>query len=72
MTSKKNIHKIFILQKNIYFSENPQNIEIQNFERKKKMNRAYVCMQISEYSPSAQTTQTSIPRGYNSFHALLY
>ena len=33
--------------KNIYFSENPKNIEIQNFEPK-KMTRAYVCMKITE------------------------
>ena len=32
--------------KNIYFSENPPIIEIQNFEQK-KMTRAYVCMKIS-------------------------
>ena len=31
----KNIHKIFIPQKNINYSENPKNIEIQNFEPKK-------------------------------------
>ena len=36
--------KIFI------FSENPKNIEIRNFEPK-KMDRAYVCMEISEYPP---------------------
>ena len=34
--------------KNIYFSENPQNNEIQNFEPP-KMTRAYVYMKISEY-----------------------
>ena len=28
----KNIHKIFISQKGIQFSETPKNIEIQNFE----------------------------------------
>ena len=33
--------------KNIHFSENQKNIEIQ----KKKMTRAYVCMNISEYPP---------------------
>ena len=32
---------------NIYVSENPKNIEIQNFEPQ-KMTRAYVCMKISE------------------------
>ena len=46
----KKIHKIFIPQKNIHFSETPQNIEIQNFEPK-KMDRAYVCVKISEYPP---------------------
>ena len=34
----------------INFSENPKNIEIQNFEPK-KMGRAYVCVKISEYPP---------------------
>ena len=50
MTQKKypqNLHT----QKNIYFSENPKNIETQNFDPK-KMVRAYVCMKISEYPPS--------------------
>ena len=37
----KNIHKIFI-PRNIYFSENPQNIEIQNFEPKKWPEPTYV------------------------------
>ena len=36
--------KIFIFQKT------PKNIEIQNFEPK-KMDRAYVCVKISEYPP---------------------
>ena len=36
--------------KNIHFSENPKNIEIQSFEPP-KMARAYACMEISEYSP---------------------
>ena len=31
---QKDIHKNVLLQKNIHFSENPQNIEIQNFEPK--------------------------------------
>ena len=47
MTPKKypqNLHT----RKNIYFSENQKNIEIQNIEPK-KMTRAYVCMKISEY-----------------------
>ena len=34
-------------KKNIYFSENPQKIEIQNFGPQ-KMTQAYVCMKISE------------------------
>ena len=49
MTPKKypqNLHT----PRNIHFSENPQNIEIQNFEPP-KMTRAYVCMKISEYPP---------------------
>ena len=36
--------KIFIFQKT------PKNIEIQNFEPQ-KMDRAYVCVKISEYPP---------------------
>ena len=48
--TKKNIHKIFIPPKNVHFSENPKNIEIQNFEPQ-KMGRAYVCVKISEYPP---------------------
>ena len=49
MTPKKypqNLHT----PKNIRFSENPKNIEIQNFEPP-KTTRAYVCMKISEYPP---------------------
>ena len=41
-------------QKNINFSENPKNIEIQIFDPK-KMVRAYVCMKISEYPPGPGT-----------------
>ena len=41
---------MFIPPKNFHFSENSQNIVIQNFERQ-KMVRAYVCMKISEYPP---------------------
>ena len=51
--TQKNIHKNFIPQKNIHFSENPKNIEIQNFEPK-KMGRAYVCVKISEYPPGGE------------------
>ena len=47
---QKNIHKIFIPQKIFIFLKTPKNIEIQNFEPK-KMDRAYVCMKISEYPP---------------------
>ena len=36
--------------KDIYFSENPKNIEIQNFGPR-KMTRAYVCIKISEFTP---------------------
>ena len=47
----KNIHKIFIIPQKIFiFSENPKNIEIQNFEPQ-KIARAYVCVIISEYHP---------------------
>ena len=49
MTPKKysqNLHA----PKIIHFSENPKNIEIQNFESQ-KMTGAYVCMKISEHSP---------------------
>ena len=49
MTPKK-YPQNFHTQKTIYFSENPKNIEIQNFEPP-KMTRAYVCMKISEYLP---------------------
>ena len=41
---------MFIPQKNIHFLKNPQKIEIQKFDPK-KMDRAYVCMKISEYPP---------------------
>ena len=40
----QNLHTL----KNINFSENPKNIEIQNF-KPQKMTRAYQCMKISEY-----------------------
>ena len=46
----KNIHKICIPKKNIHFSQNPKNIEIQNFEPQ-KIAWAYVCVKISEYPP---------------------
>ena len=36
----------------------PKNIEIQNFEPK-KMTRAYVCIQISEYPPPPPGEYTS-------------
>ena len=49
MTPKKYLQN-FYTPNNIYFSKNPKNIEIQNFEPK-KMGRAYVCMKISEYPP---------------------
>ena len=48
--SPKNNDKICIPPKNINFSENPQNSEIQNFEPQ-KMTQADVCMKISEYHP---------------------
>ena len=49
MTPKK-YPQNFDTPKNIYFSENPKNIEIQKFEPK-KMDRAYVWMKKSEYPP---------------------
>ena len=56
MTPKKYPQK-FHTPKNIYFSENPQKIEIQNFEPQ-KMDRAYVCMKISEYPPPSPRLTT--------------
>ena len=47
---QKNIHKVFIPKKIFIFLKTQKNIEIQNFEPK-KMDRAYVCMKISEYPP---------------------
>ena len=47
---KKKISSKSSYPKNIHFSENPQNIEIQNFEPQ-KMTQAYVCVKISEYPP---------------------
>ena len=41
-----------MLKKIFVFLKTPKNIEIQNFEPK-KMDRAYVCMKISEYPPWA-------------------
>ena len=46
----KNIQKIFMPPKIFIFSENPKNIEIQNFEPK-KITRAYIRMKISKYPP---------------------
>ena len=46
----KNIHKIFILKKILFFLKTPKIIEIQNFEPK-EITRAYVCMKLSEYPP---------------------
>ena len=47
---QKNIHKIFIPKKIFIFLKTQKNIEIQNFEPK-KLDRAYICMKISEYPP---------------------
>ena len=47
---QKNIHKIFIPKKIFIFLKTQKNIEIQNFEPK-KMDQAYVCVKISEYTP---------------------
>ena len=44
----KNIHKIFTPQNLLFFYENSQKIEIQNFEPN-KMVRAYICVKLSEY-----------------------
>ena len=49
----KDIHKMFMPQKIFIFLKTPKNIEIQKFDPK-KMDRAYVCMKISEYPPGAQ------------------
>ena len=49
MTKKKYPQSLHT-PKNILFSENPKNIEIQNFEPP-KMTRAYECMKTSEYPP---------------------
>ena len=47
----KNIHKISIPPKNIYFSENPKNNEIQNFEPPPPQNSPSLRMrEISEYT----------------------
>ena len=48
----QNLHtpKIFI------FLKPPKNIEMQNFEPKKKITRAYVCIKFSEYPPGMLTT----------------
>ena len=51
----KNIHKIFILQTILIFSEKPKNIEIKILSPPppphKKMAQVYVCMKISEPPP---------------------
>ena len=44
---KKNSQNLHNIQKNIHFSENPKNIQSQNFEPQ-KIARAYVCVIISE------------------------
>ena len=41
---------MFIPQKIFIFLKTPKNIEIQKFDPQ-KMDRAYVCMKISEYPP---------------------
>ena len=52
ITPKKNPQNLHT-PKNIHFSENPNRVEIQNFEPQ-KITRAYVCMKISEYHPRRQ------------------
>ena len=47
---QKNIHKIFIPPKNIHFSENPKKYWNSEFWTQ-KIDRAYVCVKISEYPP---------------------
>ena len=58
--SQINIHKIIMPHKIFIFLKTPQNIEIQNFEPKNKMTRAYVCMKIWEYPhpPGLQMSQS--------------
>ena len=50
MTPQKISTKSSYPPKILSFLKTPKNIEIQNFEPK-KMDRAYVCMKISEYPP---------------------
>ena len=71
---EKNIHKIFIPQKNIHFSQNPQKYWNSEFWTK-KMGRAYVHVKISEYPPWALNTascdekhSTTAYRGITMFH----
>ena len=50
MTPKKYPQNLNTPKKYSFFWKPPKNIEIQNFEPK-KMDRAYVCVYISEYPP---------------------
>ena len=50
----KNIHKIFIPQKILFFLKTQKRNGIQNFEPQ-KMTRAYLCMKISETPALSET-----------------
>ena len=54
MTPKK-YPQNFHTQKNIYISENPKKYRNSKFGTLTKMDRAYVCMKISEYPPGHNT-----------------
>ena len=60
--TQKNIHKILIPQKLFIFLKTQKNIEIQNFEPQ-KMDRAYVCVKISEYPPGRHRHVQMTPNG---------
>ena len=55
MTPKKISTKSSYPPKIFIFLKTPKNIEIQNFEPQKTV-RTYVCVKISEYSPSLWAT----------------
>ena len=65
----KNIHKIFIPPKNIHFSQNHQNIEIQNFEPPKNSPGLRMCENIRVPPPplwAPHLTQGLGSKGQNS------
>ena len=66
----KNIHKIFIPQKILIFSEKtPQDIEIQNIELRKIVH-AFVCIKITEYPPPSPARCVVPAQAMNSFSKL--